>query len=153
MGLLAVFCLCMLHCIAKTRLVDARHNTALILFQSNELELLGDWLEYHARIFGWDSIYIIDQKSDVPVVTNWLQHAEVMGSHVNYFQGTFKEKKHVCHMYLRRLRDETWISVFTNHHRMKIVAKKLSVAKSACESSSTIRYRTQYVHADSDKHD
>lgn len=95
MGLVSVLSMILLHRTAYANTEASAHNAALILFQSNEMELLGDWLTYHARIFGWDSIYIIDHKSDMPVVTNWLERAKEKGAHVIHFQGSFKQKQKV----------------------------------------------------------
>lgn len=67
-------------------------KSAVVTFNRDEFELLSDWIQYHAEIFGFENLHIIDHISTTPAIQNLLHFAESMGSHVIYYEGSWQFK-------------------------------------------------------------
>lgn len=77
------------------------------------MELLPDWILYHAGIFGYDNLYIIDHMSTRPPVQNLLLIAETMGVHVIEYDGLFKFKAETL--------SQTMKDIFANDSSVDII--------------------------------
>jgi hypothetical protein len=64
----------------------------LFLFQNEEHELLADWLQYHAYLFGISSLVVIDHKSHSQHICGLLALYERCGATVVSYTGEFAHK-------------------------------------------------------------
>lgn len=72
-----------------------RKDVNLFLFQNDEKELLPDWLQYHAYLFGTKSLHIIDHNSTDLQVCKLLALYKHCGSTVTNYVGDFSGKRGV----------------------------------------------------------
>lgn len=73
---------------------DLKVNVKVFLFQKDEEEVLGDWLQYYSYMFGANNLVVIDHESHNPDVCKVLELYKLCGTRVVPFSGPFS-KKHV----------------------------------------------------------
>lgn len=81
------------------------HKTAIVTFHRDETELLADWMQYHAEIFGFENLHIIDHMSKVPSINNLLAYAEKKGSKIIPYTGSWLYKKFELTRVMREVLD------------------------------------------------
>lgn len=64
----------------------------VFLFQNNERELLADWLQYHAYLFGVKSINVVDHNSTDVQVCQLLALYSYCGAKITHYEGPFGHK-------------------------------------------------------------
>jgi hypothetical protein len=80
----------------------------LFLFQNDEHELLADWLQYHAYVFGISNLVVIDHKSRSNQICSLLALYEQCGAKVIPYSGDF-EKKHTKLSETMRKYTKSWL--------------------------------------------
>lgn len=74
------------------KITGKRPAVQVFLFQNNERELLADWLQYHAHLFGVKSINVVDHNSTDPQVCHLLALYSYCGAKVTHYEGPFGHK-------------------------------------------------------------
>jgi hypothetical protein len=67
-------------------------NVSLVLFQNDEYDLLSDWLQYHAYMFGITSLHVVDHKSEDQRVCKVLALFKQCGMKFTHHGGGFDKK-------------------------------------------------------------
>jgi hypothetical protein len=67
-------------------------NAKLFLFHNNEVETLSDWLQYHAHVFGFNNIVVIDHASTVQSTCDTLAIYQTCGVRIINYKGSFQKK-------------------------------------------------------------
>jgi hypothetical protein len=75
---------------------DSVPNVTLTLFQKDEYELLSDWLQYHAHMFGLSTIQVVDNMSEGEAVCKLLAMYKLCG--VTIIENTALYKERVAKM-------------------------------------------------------
>lgn len=74
-------------------LPQAGNEIKVFVFQKDEVELLSDWLQYHAYLFGLHNIHIIDHLSTNPQICKLLALYHVCGANITVHDGPFFMKQ------------------------------------------------------------
>lgn len=68
-------------------------KTVIVGFHRDESELLSDWIQYHAEIFGFENLHIIDHMSQLPSIQHLLAYSETQGVNIIHYTGSWMQKK------------------------------------------------------------
>jgi hypothetical protein len=74
----------------------------VVVFQKDESELMSDWLQYHASIFGISNLHVIDNGSENVLLCKLLALYEACGATVQLHTGSFSTKANVVSEALRQ---------------------------------------------------
>lgn len=87
-GLLGLTTLIALHLLLREETVDERNLVHLVMMQRNESTLLDSWIRYHATLFGYKSLTIVDHGSSCKLTIQHLKAAERLGAEVIWARQT-----------------------------------------------------------------
>ena len=57
-------------------------KVACLMMQKNEEDLLGPWIQYHSELFGAENLYVYDNGSTSPIISEILADAQAKGVNV-----------------------------------------------------------------------
>ena len=78
-------------------------NVHLFLFQQDEDGLLMDWLTYHVKVFGIESVHVIDNNSTSYLTQMTLRYWQHKGLGIHYYKGDsgFLNKQDIFNAYIQ----------------------------------------------------
>jgi hypothetical protein len=77
-------------------------NASLVLFQNDEYELLSDWLQYHAYMFGFSNLHVVDHNSKDVRVCRVLALYKQCGMRFTHHGGSFEQKSDLLTAILKK---------------------------------------------------
>jgi hypothetical protein len=77
-------------------------NASLVLFQNDEYELLSDWLQYHAYMFGFSNLHVVDHNSKDVRVCRVLALYKQCGMRFTHHGGSFEQKSELLTAILKK---------------------------------------------------
>jgi hypothetical protein len=77
-------------------------NASLVLFQNDEYELLSDWLQYHAYMFGFSNLHVVDHNSKDVRVCRVLALYKQCGMRFTHHGGSFEQKSELLTTILKK---------------------------------------------------
>lgn len=111
-------------------------ETAILMMQKNEKELLDKWIQYHSKIFGLTNLYVFDNGSDNDQTKQLLLNWEQKGLSVNWDHSTkqdFEEKGKILGDTIKHLEKTDIYGCFIPLDCDEFLAVQLDKARISCE--------------------